>query len=468
MSEKQKKGGYAMKSKKLLALIIVFLIIAGVAGFSVYEITVGSKAGKISASDAEKLINSYMDSSAVTKPMKLIAEKNNIKVENLEYGNEKDIKVKCTVTSPDVYSVVSPGYDSYLSSDPKKKNSTMFKSALDFKMEFEDVLTSCIETAPEKEESCVITMYDIQNNFKVYADKRVINAVFGGTENIIDDIEKKNTYYTEGGEKVKIQTENVKKGFIQCLTPRVDTEKPDSSTKIVKIWNDIKKQYYNNFIVHNRWKTIFRGLWITLKLTLLALLIGIIIGFLVAFVRCTYIKNAKHGILISIVNGISQVYLTVIRGTPVVVQIMIIYFVIFMPLGVNKFVAAVICFGLNSGAYVAEIVRGGIMSVDEGQTEAGRSLGFGYMATMWHIVFPQAFKAVLPALANEFIVLLKETSIAFYIGLGDLMYAVNAIRAATYSPFMPLIAAALIYLAMVLILSKLVGILERRMRNSDR
>ena len=149
-------------------------------------------------------------------------------------------------------------------------------------------------------------------------------------------------------------------------------------------------------------------------------------------------------------------------------QIMIIYFVIFMPLGVDKFLAAVICFGLNSGAYVAEIVRGGIMSIDQGQTEAGRSLGFGYMATMWHIVFPQAFKAVLPALANEFVVLLKETSIAFYIGLGDLMYAGNAIRAATYSAFMPLVAVALIYLVMVLALSKLVSILERRLRNSER
>ena len=126
------------------------------------------------------------------------------------------------------------------------------------------------------------------------------------------------------------------------------------------------------------------------------------------------------------------------------VQIMIIYFVLFMPMGVSKFTAAVVCFGLNSGAYVAEIVRGGIMSVYEGQAEAGRSLGFGYLRTMFYIIMPQAFKAVLPALANEFIVLLKETSIAFYIGLGDLMYSVNAIRAATYTQFMPLIAAALI------------------------
>ena len=209
-------------------------------------------------------------------------------------------------------------------------------------------------------------------------------------------------------------------------------------------------------------------MWTTIKLTLFALLIGIFLGFLVAFIRVTYLKTTKHGIVLKLLNGISQIYLSITRGTPVVVQIMIIYFVIFMPIGIDKFIAAVICFGLNSGAYVAEIVRGGIMSIDDGQTEAGRSLGFGYMQTMWYIVFPQAFKAVLPALANEFVVLLKETSIAFYIGLGDLMYSVNAIRAATYSPFMPLVAAAIIYLVMVLVLSKLVSILERRLRNSER
>ncbi|MBR4880855.1 MAG: amino acid ABC transporter permease [Clostridia bacterium] len=219
---------------------------------------------------------------------------------------------------------------------------------------------------------------------------------------------------------------------------------------------------------HDRWLTILKGLWTTIRLTIFALLIGIIIGFLVAFVRCTYDKLDKKGPVLKFFNWLCNLYLAVTRGTPVVVQIMIIYFVIFMPVGLNKFLSAVICFGLNSGAYVAEIVRGGIMSIDDGQTEAGRSLGFGYMPTMFHIVFPQAFKAVLPALANEFVVLLKETSIAFYIGLGDLMYAGNAIRAATYSAFMPLVTVAIIYLIMVLALSKLVSLLEKRLRNNER
>ncbi|MBQ8523137.1 MAG: amino acid ABC transporter permease [Clostridia bacterium] len=249
---------------------------------------------------------------------------------------------------------------------------------------------------------------------------------------------------------------------------RYTAEKPDVSAPIVRTWNNLKADFKKNFIDHDRWLTIVNGLWTTIRLTVFSLLIGIVIGFIVAFVRCTYDKLTRRGPILSVSNFICNLYLTVTRGTPVVVQIMIIYFVMFMPLGVDKFIAAVICFGLNSGAYVAEIVRGGIMSIDNGQTEAGRSLGFNYMQTMYHIVFPQAFKAVLPALANEFVVLLKETSIAFYIGLGDLMYAGNAIRAATYSAFMPLVTVAIIYLIMVLVLSKLVSILERKLRNNER
>ena len=249
---------------------------------------------------------------------------------------------------------------------------------------------------------------------------------------------------------------------------RYDSTKPDTSSPVIRWWNDLKADFHKNFIEHDRWLTILNGLWTTIQLTIFALLIGIALGFIVAFVRCTYDKLDKKGPLLKFFNWLCNVYLTLTRGTPVVVQIMIIYFVIFMPIGLNKFLSAVICFGLNSGAYVAEIVRGGIMSIDDGQTEAGRSLGFGYMPTMFHIVFPQAFKAVLPALANEFVVLLKETSIAFYIGLGDLMYAGNAIRAATYSAFMPLVTVAIIYLVMVLALSKLVSLLEKRLRNNER
>ncbi|MGM9683630.1 MAG: amino acid ABC transporter permease [Eubacteriales bacterium] len=219
-----------------------------------------------------------------------------------------------------------------------------------------------------------------------------------------------------------------------------------------------------NFIEGARWQYLTTGLLTTLQITVFAVLLGIVLGFLVAIVRCT---NEKIGKL-KFLNAICKIYLTVIRGTPVLVQLMIIYFVIFMPLNINKILAAVICFGLNSGAYVAEIVRGGIMSIDNGQFEAGRSLGFNYIQTMWYIILPQAFKAVLPALANEFIVLLKETSVASYIGINDLTRGGDIIRGITFTAFLPLIAVALIYLVIVVGLTKLVSLLERRLRRSDR
>ncbi len=167
-------------------------------------------------------------------------------------------------------------------------------------------------------------------------------------------------------------------------------------------------------------------------------------------------------------NAICNIYLTVIRGTPTMVQLLIMYYVIFASSNLNKVVVAFLAFGINSGAYVAEIVRSGIMSIDRGQLEAGRSLGFSYASTMWYIIMPQAFKNVLPALANEFIVLLKETSICGYIGLMDLTRGGDIIRSRTYNAFMPLLAVALIYLILVMILSALVRQLERRLRNSER
>ena len=457
-----------MSAKKVWAIVIGVVIVLSAVLVGMYSNISPSSAGEMSAREAQEFINKELDSIAIAEPAKIIAQKNNVQVNSIKKGNEKDLIVECTVSAPDVYGAVSPRYDEFLSTDVKKKNSTMFKSALDFKLEFQEKLINIISSLKTEEKTCTIRIFDTKNGFVVYAEDAVINTVYGGILSLENEISDISTYKDASGGEHKIQSSNVKKGLINCFELRYDAEKPDTSTVIGRWWNGIKKDFHNNFISHDRWKTIFKGLWQTLKLTLFSLIIGIFLGFLIAFVRCTYLKTAKRGIILRFFNFISQIYLTVIRGTPVVVQIMIIYFVIFMPLGVDKFLAAVICFGLNSGAYVAEIVRGGIMSIEEGQTEAGRSLGFGYMETMFYIVFPQAFKAVLPSLANEFVVLLKETSIAFYIGLGDLMYSVNAIRAATYSPFMPLVAAAIIYLIMVLVLSKLVSMLERRLRNNER
>lgn len=226
---------------------------------------------------------------------------------------------------------------------------------------------------------------------------------------------------------------------------------------------ELKKEFILNFIEDNRWKYIVDGLKITLIVTIFAVLIGVLLGFLIAIVRTTHDKTGK----LKILNAICKVYLTVIRGTPVVVQLMIIYFIIFGSVDISKVLVEIIAFGINSGAYVAEIFRSGIMSIDNGQFEAGRSLGFNYAQTMMYIIMPQAFKNVLPTLCNEFISLLKETSVSGYIALQDLTKGGDIIRSRTYDAFMPLIAVALIYLAMVMIFTKLVSLLERRLRNSD-
>ena len=237
-------------------------------------------------------------------------------------------------------------------------------------------------------------------------------------------------------------------------------------------WADIQNTFYRCFIEDNRWEFLTRGLGNTLRITFFALIIGVVLGVLVAIIRSSYDKNVQQmrpglgKVLLRILNFICKIYLTVIRGTPVVVQLLLGVFVIFVFMG--DMTVACIVFGVNSGAYVAEIVRSGIMSIDNGQFEAGRSLGFNYTQTMRHIILPQAFKNVLPSLANEFIVLIKETSVAGYAGVIDLTKGGEIIRGRTFEAFMPLIAVAIIYLAMVMFFTFLIGKLERRLRSSER
>ena len=238
---------------------------------------------------------------------------------------------------------------------------------------------------------------------------------------------------------------------------------------------DLQAQFQLNFIEKERWRSLLTGLGNTMKITILAALMGVAIGIVIAAIRSTYDNNKedlKHKksvgyYILGFFNGICKIYLTIIRGTPVVVQLLIIYFVIFAS-STNDIMIATLAFGINSGAYVAEILRGGIMSIDKGQFEAGRSIGFNYFQTMFYIIIPQVLKNVLPTLLNEFIALLKETSVAGYVGVVDLTRAGNAIRGATFSAFMPLIAVALIYLVIVLVLTWNCGIIERRRRKSDR
>lgn len=217
------------------------------------------------------------------------------------------------------------------------------------------------------------------------------------------------------------------------------------------------------FITGDRWQLYLKGLGVTLQVAVMAAVLGVIIGTAVAFMKISVRKNGKKTLLAHIAN----IYIDIIRGTPSVLQVMIMYFAI-LSNSKNGVLIAGLSFGINSGAYVAEIIRGGILSIDNGQFEAGRSLGFNYVQTMIYIILPQVFKNVLPALANEFIVLLKETSVCGYIALQDLTKGGDIIRSQTYNAYVPLFTVAAIYLVLVMIFTYLVKLLERRLRSSER
>lgn len=248
-------------------------------------------------------------------------------------------------------------------------------------------------------------------------------------------------------------------GSIGRVVPRMDDDSYLSA--IGKWFTELGGQFHQCFVVNNRWQYITNGLLITLEIALCAVILGAIIGFLVAIIRSTHDKSGRFPIL----NAIMKTYLTVIRGTPMAVQLLIAYFVIFASCN-NKELVAVLAFGLNSGAYVAEIMRAGISSIDPGQMEAGRSLGLSYSRTMFRIVLPQAVRNVLPALGNEFIVLLKDTSIASFIALQDLAKGGEIIRSQTYNVYMPFLMVALVYLIMVMFFTWILGKLERHLRNT--
>lgn len=236
----------------------------------------------------------------------------------------------------------------------------------------------------------------------------------------------------------------------------------------------MKEDLIQVFVTDNRWQLLLSGLGATILITIVAAILGIILGVVTGIVRSAWDKNrermernrtAGYWIL-RILNRIAVIYITIIRGTPTVVQLMLCYFAIFSSAR-NGLPVAMLAFGLNSGAYVAEIIRGGIMSMDDGQFEAGRSLGFNYPQTMRYVIIPQVVKAVLPALMNEFITLFKETSIAGYVGIRDLTKAGDIIRAATYLALPPLLATAAIYLAIVMLLTAVETRFERSLRKNE-
>jgi His/Glu/Gln/Arg/opine family amino acid ABC transporter permease subunit len=235
------------------------------------------------------------------------------------------------------------------------------------------------------------------------------------------------------------------------------------------IWQQFYVLFYQAFIENDRWRQYLSGVGTTLYVTVLALVLGIVLGLIVAVVRTAHdLQRPGHkNVILGFFNGILKMYVTVIRGTPMMVQLMIMGLVIFAS-SRNFVMVGALTLGINSGAYTAEIISGGLMSVDQGQTEAGRSLGMNYADTMRFVVVPQAIKAILPALGNEFIVLLKDTSLISVIGGKELLYAARSVAARNYEPMYPYVGAAIVYLILVMIFTKLLGIFERRLRASDR
>lgn len=457
-----------MQNKKKIGIIIASVIAAVILLVAlVFAIESSTRAQEISLDEAQKIVDNSLSSSLGFSPQSslvYISDNTTVTVNNMKYGDEKDIILSCTVATIDAKKVILENLEALLSVSMTDENGRPLTST-QIKPLVNELLCPMLENAEKIESSIELVIYDTKDKgLCLYRSEDIMDVCFGGVisaKNEINSIQ----YITVNGAEIDLsKSTNLRKALTECTSVSTDYKQPDTSSWIGRQWNKIKFDFHRNFIEDDRYMYIVRGLGITLLITFLAVLLGIILGFTTAIVRCTYTKTGK----LKIFNAIAKAYLTVIRGTPVLVQLMIIFFVILAPLGINKIVAAVLCFGINSGAYVAEIVRGGIESINDGQMEAGRSLGFNYVQTMWYIVLPQAFKTCLPSLANEFIVLLKETSVASYIGINDLTRGGNIIRGVTFSAFMPLVAVAIIYLVMVVFLSYLVSRLERRLRKSDR
>lgn len=456
-----------LKQKKtLIILLCVILVIAiGIASFFIIREQFSSSQvkNKISKEQAQTIVDETFNSLPVNvaDSAKLILEKSTITVQSIEYGYEKDVILSCTYSTINTKDAILPNLESIAT---RAYEITQKNGSNQVGIRLKPVYAEYIESAQPVTGDITLYIYETTSGMQLYLTNDIIDTCTGGLYSVINAIKKINTV-TYNGETINITNDNTLRTGIKYPVDlsNYSTDKPSTGSALVVAWEDFKDEFHTNFIQDNRYMHLVKGLGNTLAITGLSALLGILIGFVIAIIRCTNQMTGK----LKLIDGICRLYLTVIRGTPLMVQLLILFFVVLLPMNVDRFAAAVICFGMNSGAYVAEIVRGGIMSVDKGQIEAGRSLGFNYVQTMIHFVVPQAFKAILPALANEFITLLKESSVAFYIGVSDLTKGGLTIRSLTFSTFMPLIAVAVIYLALVLIMTKLVGLLERRLAKSD-
>ena len=462
------------KKRRIINLCLVGLCVLIMAGLVVVDQIQNRKTTvTMTAESAQAQLNELLESlpTSVAKISKHVVANTKTEVLSVEGGEAREFVVKVRYETLNVAAMYEANKEAIFSkawvyAEGVKANGQKVNATL-LQIEVQNFILEQLETGDWKTRGEVADyFYDVRAEKPVmYISDEALNSLLGGYVSVKDDI-KGTTDIVVDGESISIEKDNTfRNGINQCFgLVNYDAAKPDTSSPLQQKWNGVKADFYKNFIEQDRWLYILEGIGNTLALTGLSLLLGIFLGLFTAIVRVVFEKTNKLYYL----DRIARLYVSLIRGTPLMVQLLIIYIVLLLPIGIEKFPAAVLCFGLNSGAYVSEIIRGGIMSVDGGQTEAGRSLGFGYGATMFHIVMPQAFKAILPALCNEFITLLKETSVAFYIGVADLTRAGIKIRSITYSNFMPLVAVALVYLVLVLVLTKLVGILERRLRKSER
>ena len=455
-----KKPFFTMKRTLLALAILAALLIGALLIYNAVN-TVPDRADDLTLDEAERIVNEKLAEvplagSAISE---YIAENTHLAVQEILSREEKKVTLSVKYETLDAKAVYEKEKEGIWLSILKNGSSV---SSTQITQELEPIMREKLEGAGKTSGSVTLTLYQTgKDEWMLYRSDEVINACLGSVIDIRKDI---NATVKIGDRDISKNT-NYRNAFAGLFAlSNYDNDVPDTSSPLFRAWNSFSADFYKNFIKDARWEYLAEGLLTTLEITGAALVIGVVLGFFVAVVRATYLKTKR----LLPLDLVCRLYLTVIRGTPLMVQLLIIYFVLLLPIGIPKFWAAVLCFGFNSGAYVAEIVRGGIMAVDEGQSEAGRSLGFNYVQTMIFIVIPQAFKSVLPALANEFIVLLKESSVAFYIGVADLTQGGLKIRSLTYSDFLPLLAVALIYLVVVVFLSYLVSLLERRLRKSDR
>ncbi len=468
------KKPFSQKKKRLIInLSLVGLCVLLIVGVLAADAIANRKADlELTKEDAQAYIEQTLAGlpTAGAECSKYTVEHTEIEVVSIESGAAREFIAHVKYTTPDVGGMYEAHKNDLFVSVKeyanKREAAGQKVNATGIQIQVEGYVLSLLEAQPKTSGEIDVYFYDTREEQPVmYLSDEALDALLGGYVSVKDDI-KATESFTMNGEVVSITHDNTfRNGINQCFgLKNYDAEIPDTSSPLQQKFNDLGDEFYRNFIEDNRWLYLVEGLGNTLAITALSLLLGILLGVVSALIRIVHDKTDKLYYLDKLVG----LYISAIRGTPVMVQLLIIYFVLLLPIGIEKFPAAVLCFGLNSGAYVSEIIRGGIMSIDQGQTEAGRSLGFGFWPTMWHIVIPQAFKVVLPSLCNEFITLLKETSVAFYIGVADLTRGGIKIRSQTYSNFMPLLAVAIIYFVLVLGLTKLVGILERRLRKSER